>query len=115
MIRKHPRLKSIFYCELWEKRKVINKFLFIKKVLVPVLKYTLVISHAEGYQIVGDSGDGPGDGDYFNIITFDVEQNKIWISTIIAKGIAVKVRDFDISIVDTDEVTEEKTRLAIFS
>lgn len=112
---KTSTLEIDFYCEVWEKRKAISKFLFIKKVLVPVMKYTLVISHAEDYQIVGDSDEGPGDDDFFNIITFDVEQNKMWISTIIAKGISVKVRDFDISIVDTDEVTEEKTRLAIFS
>ena len=113
--REATRLEIDFYREDWESRKAINKYLFIKRVLVPVLRFTLIISHVENYQIVGDREDGPGEDDFFNVLTFDKEKNQIWISTIIAKGISVKVRDFEISIQQTDEVVKEKTRLSVFS
>ena len=108
-------LKIEFNREAWEKRKTMNKILFIKKVAVPFVKCTLKISHVENYQIEEGLQERPGSDEMFNIITFDEEQKRIWISTIYAKGISVKVRDLNISIEETDEVTRKKTRLSIFS
>ena len=107
-------LEIVFEREVWEKRSVVSEFLFFKKVLVPTIECVLKILHVVSYQILEGTQVGPGSDDFFNVLTYDGDQNQIWISTIIAEGIVVKVRDLELFIEETDRVTEEKTHLTVF-
>lgn len=110
----HPEttvLEITFYRETPEKSKIISRFLFFKKRTVPVVEYLLKILHVENYQIHEGSQIGPASEDFFNIITYDKQEKQLRISTVISKGILIKVKDFEISIEDTGRVVEEKSRV----
>lgn len=114
----HPEttvLEIVFYREVLEKSKITKKFLFFKKRIVPVMEYILKILHVDNYQIHEGSQIGPGSEDFFNTITYDKKEKQLQISTVISKGISVKVRDFEVSIEDTGRVVEEKSRLSFLA
>ena len=107
-------LKIDFYREAWEQRKIIRNFWIFKKVRVPVKLCILKILHVESYQIQEGSQTGPGSDDFFNILTYDKDRKQIWISAVISKGIIIRVKELELSLEETETVTEEKTCYTIF-
>lgn len=91
-----------------ERKHALGRWLFLKKWRVPILRYVLQISSAESYMIHEGSRTGPGSEDFFNKIHYNPQNKEIRIHTIIAKYIEVRVKKLELSILDSNQVIEEK-------
>lgn len=90
--------------------RTIKRFLFAKKISTPVVWSTLRIAHASTYEI----RDAEGIGSY-DIGEIRYHDDSVVISSNIPLSITIKVNELEVSLVDSDEVIEEKTEWTIFA
>jgi len=107
-------LTMSFYREGWDEKKLEKKILFLKKYRVPVVKYILRIMNVRNYKIVEGTKQGPGTTDFINTLYYDSQKHLMQIATQIAKGVEVTVTELNLSIENTHEIVEEKTKFSLF-
>ncbi len=94
----------------YEDQKIIKRILFIQKLSFPIVESILRINYVDNYQIEDTANIGSYD---FNEIKYDEKGKEILITSGFPLIIKIKVREFAISLEDTDRIIEQKSRWSI--
>lgn len=106
-------LRLPFYREEWSQRTLAASYWLLKRWRVPVVEWVMKIYYANRYAIHEGNQEGPGSEDFINILTYDDSQNRIWISTTIAKGIEVHVDKLAIALEQSSKILYTTTRFTL--
>ena len=99
-----------FKREIIDKKQTLKRFWFLKKVRIPSVECFLKIHHAESYSVKDIAQVGSYD---FNEIKYDLGQKTLTISTGVPIHIEIKVRQFEVSVEETEKVVGERTTISI--
>lgn len=100
-----------FKRELRNKRQITGKSWGIKKAIIPVIECFLRIHNIENYSVSDKANVGSYD---FNEIKYDHNIKKVIVTTGVPIDIEIIVKDFEISIEETDNVIEEKKSISLW-
>lgn len=93
-----------------EKERTIKKFLFFKKIRIPVIECFLGFHHVRDYSVEDKVQVGNYD---FNTIKYEPETKTIQLTTGVPIGIEIVVEDFEITVEETENIIEERTCITI--
>ena len=95
--------------EKWEERKTLKRLLFAKKVSTPVVRSILSVAHVRSYEIQDTARIGS-----YDIRGIQYHDDTVVISSNVPLTITLKVSGLDVSLVDADEVIEDRTGWTLF-
>lgn len=104
-------LRIEFERELRDKSTVVEKKWFVKRIEVPIVQCFLNIYHVESYKI--EDSERVGRYDFTNL-DYNSDSRCISILTATPIGIEIKVRDFEVSVVESNESGGVKIVKSIF-
>lgn len=88
-----------------EEKILLKKFLFMEKLSFPIVESFLKINYVESYKIKDKANIGTYD---FNEITYDESKKKIIITSCVPLVIEILVKEFHISVEDSDKILDQK-------
>jgi len=104
-------LEIKFAREVLEKKKVVGRILFLKRVQVPFFESFLRIHHVEAYKI--DDKEKVGTYD-FNKLEYIPAKQEVSVSTGVPIEITAKVKTFEVSLEETEREIKKNTVLSLF-
>ncbi len=103
-------LRFKFNREASDKKTVVGRFLFLRKVQIPLFECFLVINHVIDFVMNDPAKIDEYD---FNELKYDERLRCITITGGVPIVIEIRVTDFHLSVEETDNVTGLKERLAL--
>jgi len=95
--------------EKWEERKTLKRLLFAKKVSTPVVWSILSVAHVRSYEIQDTARIGS-----YDIQGIQYHDDTVVISSNVPLTITLKVSGLEVSLVDADELIEDRTGWTLF-